>query len=227
MQDPAINSLAVSTLYAAKPVSPLVAEIACEFSTVVTVRFPARQEEVVTVCRDLGFRWVATAWKATTDQAQDRAAEVAHRLLAAGIHCRMSDSSIRAKALAGDFKPKPARWIAVFTRSEKYLGWFAVCWKRSEDWYEEARRLPGSRYEKPFVAAPREAWREVLDFASAHGFEVLASAAKLADQMKAVEDAAIHVQVQALPRSKASRGRRVLTAGMADTTIPDDLKDEP
>lgn len=227
MPAPDITALAASTLYAARPVSSLVAEIDRQPFGAVTVRFPARHEGVMSVCRDLGFSWKDAAWRLVSDFADDRAAEAAHRLLAIGIHVRVSDEKIRAAALSGGFKAKPTRWVAVFTKSEKYLGWFAVCWSRSEDWYAESRRLPGARYEKPFVAVPREAWREVQDFAVRHAFELMPSAADLADQMKAVEDAAIHVQVQAMPARKVpAPGRPVLTAADADTTIPAELRDD-
>ena len=46
--------------------------------------------------------------------------------------------------------------------SGKYKGWFAIEWRRNEDYYEVARKLPRSRYGKPFVVVPQEYFDEVL-----------------------------------------------------------------
>jgi hypothetical protein len=227
MPAPAPLELAASTAYAARPITPLVAEIRTTGDEVLA-HLPTRHDVMVKVCRDLGMGWKGWAWRMHTSDPVSTAAELGHALLFAGISIRASQEVLR-RAVAAEFSPRATRWVKVITKPEQHSGWFGVSWARraGEDWWKEARALPGARYLKPLVAVPPDAWREVADFAETHDFEISESAAKLIEAMKAAEATSIRVQVQALPPKPKKRGRPKLDIMPPADQVPADLRDDP
>lgn len=183
----AVSAKAEATVRPKEPVTETVAEIKV-LPDGASINFPERREGFREIVRKLGFRWSDYRWFKAGNPIE-RAAEVGHHLLAAGFIVCIQDETARAKAIAGDYEPEKTRWIY------SCEGKFALQWGRDEDFYEVARRLPGSRYEKPFVTVPAEQYDQVLDFANRYDFSLDDFAKRMVEQAKLNKEAALVAKV--------------------------------
>lgn len=195
--------LAAATMRPLQPVTEAIAEIHVNGQTI-TVLSPERREDFRELVRfELGYTWENGRWHrqiaAQHGTVEDRAAELGHRLLAAGFPVCILRDDIRSKAVAGDFAPECTRWIRTRLTGE-YTGWFAIHWGWHEDFYAAAKRLKRSRYAKPAVVVPPEQWEEVLDFAHLYDFRLSALAQEVAEQAQVARDAALIVQKEWVPK---------------------------
>ncbi len=175
---------------------------------------PERNDRFREAVKAMGYKWNGRVWARNivkrNGSIEDRAAEAGHRLLAEGFIVRIDDELVREKAISGEYQPEQTRWI--FARiKDDYEGWFAVHWGRKDDLYGVAKRLPGSRWDRPFVVVPPEQFEQVLDFAETHGFSLTEKAQEVADQAMAAKEAALIVDVKPPKQTKLST---------ADTTPP-------
>jgi len=163
-----------ATVRPESPVTETVAEIRA-LEDAVEISFPERRDDFREVVKGMGYRWENSCWcrdlTAKNGTPQDRAAEAGHRILAAGFPVRIYDEVVRAKAIAGDYEQECTRWVQLRT-SEKYNGWLAINWERSDDFYKAAKRIAGARWSSPSVVVPPENFEEVLDFAQMYGFKI-------------------------------------------------------
>lgn len=192
--------IAEATVRPGKPVTETVAEIRAGENDV-EVSFPEKREDFRQLVRfKLGYSWDSgkSLWRRVLKKANgtphDRAAETGHRLLTAGFPIRIYDDSLRVHAATGTYEPESKRWLMAKVKGE-YAGWFVISWPREEDFYRAAKRLPGSRYDKPSVVVPAEQFQEVLDFAEMYQFSISDGARKLADQARAVRERALVAEV--------------------------------
>lgn len=199
----AVEAKAEATVRPAAPVTETVAEIRITESHI-EISFPERRDDFREIVREqLDFRWSfeSSCWRRPLDfkigEPADRAAEVGHLLLAAGVPIRIYDAAVREKAVAGDYAPECRRWITALVKGE-YEGWFAVSWdRRRDDFYKVARKIRGSKWVKPFVVVPPEQFETVLDFAEQYGFEFSRGAQQIVEQAQRVKDAAMVADVSA------------------------------
>lgn len=144
------------------PLTETVAEIRVKENTV-EVFFPEKRDDFREIIKSLHFEW-DRKWKrelvSRNGSPDDRAAEVGHILLAKGFIIRIFGEAIRVRAIAGDYEQECTNWILAYT-GEKYKGWFVIDWDRKDDFYDAARKLPGSKYDKPYVVVPPEHVQEV------------------------------------------------------------------
>lgn len=189
------------------PRSPLVAVLATD-GTRITAHFPERNEHFRSALLRLDYHWNSPRgpWSREVDErwngaTGDRLVELAHALLLAGFIVEVPSREVAELAIAGDYQPEHRRWVRGLT-SGQHQGWFVVRWPRDEDYYGRAVRLPGARYAAPHVVVPPDAWREVLDFAEAHGFRLSDAAAQFAQAARdRYESMVLAVPV---PRAKAA-----------------------
>jgi hypothetical protein len=216
------DAKAEATVRPESPKTETVAEIAIDGSAL-NVVFPEKREDFRQLIRfELGFTWADTHWRRTLGKINgnpaDRAAEVGHRLLAAGFIIRIYDPAIRASAVAGDYQPERTRWVMARTAGQ-YAGWFSISWGKDEDFYAAAKKLPRSQYSKPTVVVPAEFFEEILDFAQSYDFELSDGAQKLVAQARANKEAAMIAKVKPAPKREKT---------VADTTPPKlDVPDHP
>jgi hypothetical protein len=131
-----------------------------------------------------------------------------HHLLAAGFVVQILNPEAREKAVSGEYTPEQTRWISA--RDDRFI----FTWGKDEDYYQVARRIPGSRYESPHVTVPSVQFEQVLDFADRYSFSLDASAQRLAEKAKAEKEAALIVEVEAPRKEK----------GLAPSTKPPELE---
>lgn len=226
----ALLAEAESTIRPANPVCELIAEIG-SVGTTVHVRLPEKDEDFRKIVRmGLGFRWRNGRWEKTYSAfggtIQDRMAELGHRLLDGGFIVRIMDPEIRRKAVAGEYAEETRRMVKKRTSGD-YAGWFAIYWPFGEDFYKEAKRLPGAKYSKPDVVVPAEAFDEVLGFAEVNEFAFSPGAQELVEQARAARAASLVVEPAPLhPKTRPPSKDRPVLEPPAEVGIDPELKDE-
>lgn len=194
---------AEATVYPEKPVSSLVAEISIKGDTV-EVNYPERNESFRQIMKNHGFEW-KPGWKRTIGKyngsIQDRAAEIGNKLLAAGFPIRIYDEEIRRRAIAGEYAAEPKRWIMARTTGD-YTGWLVISWPYGgTNYYDAARKIPGSKYSSPNVLVPPESFMEVLDFAQMYKFNISDGAQEVIEAARQLREKALTTGVK-VPKSE-------------------------
>lgn len=186
----------------------------------VQVRFPEKRDNFRELVKGLDYTWDWPYWYRLIDfkagQPAHRAAELGHRLLAAGFCVVLPTAGIRDMAITGGYEPEQRRWVLALAGGD-HQGWFALWWAYSEDCYAAAKKISGSHYAKPYVIVPPEHYDEVLDFARMYDFRVSSSARRIADQARQLREGALVVTVAPV---EANNGP-VPAAGFPDLDIPD------
>lgn len=173
-----------------QPRSPLIAVVAVS-GDIVSARLPERHEAFREAMHLAGMAWDGRQWERRIvpewhGAAEDRAAEVACRILAAGFLVEVPDA-LAARAAAGDYAPEQTRWVRALPG-----GRFVFRWRRdAEDYYCQAMRVPGARYGAGEITAPADAWREILDFVEANSFALSAKALDLIATARARYESAV------------------------------------
>lgn len=219
------EAMVEATVRPEKPITETVAEIRVG-EKFVEVSFPEKREDFRQLVRfKLGYGWSKEklVWrrdlKVTNGTPHDRAAELGNRLLAAGFPIRIFDDTLRVHAVYGTYEPESKRWIAKRTMG-KYDGWFVISWPKDDDFYQAAKRLRGSRYDKPLIVVPAEQFQEVLDFAEMYQFSISDGAKSLIETAKAVREGALTASV------KSPEERRLPEPGdkPAPLAVPDNVE---
>jgi len=165
---------AETTVRPTEPVTNNVAEIAYK-NDKIEISFPEKREDFRAAIKSLRFTWDSDkrTWTRRINKfngpTKDRMAEAGNKILSIGIPIRIFDEDIRSAAINADFQPEQTRWVAKNVNT----GWFSISWNhKNEDFYDQARKLPGSRYDRNTrsVLVPPESFQEVLDFADMYGF---------------------------------------------------------
>jgi hypothetical protein len=190
--------------------------------TQVSAFFPEKRDDFKTAVRRLGYEWSGIAWTRTGATA-DNAAELVRDLLAAGF-CVKADTAVIEAAVSGAFKPEPRRWVNTGTMNG--IRWFVLGWKRDEDCYHAAKRLPGARYSRPNVIVPADSFEEVMDFAGRYGFHIGSNARALAEEARQEQAAAIVVSLPPEEDPLPAGGQRPRLQVPADVEIDPDLLDD-
>lgn len=180
----------------AEPVCNLIARIGVA-ADAVTVILPVKHDGFNDLVKSVDYIWTGEVWRHSVDswrKAMNLAAETGHRLLAAGFWIAPPLPEIKAMIVEESFEPEHRRKVLVIS-SGKYEGWFALWWSRSEDCYDAAKRITGSRYSKPYVVVPPEIYAEVEDFAVIRNFHIGPAAQVAIAKASVAIEAALLLQV--------------------------------
>lgn len=121
-----------------------------------------------------------------TPSADDLAAGIGADLINNGFVVRFPSQSILDKAISGDYDVEHTRWVFDM-KSGQYAGWFGIKWAgRNKYMYKDARLIKGSKYCSPYVVAPADRWKEVLDFAYAYNFRITDGANNIVEDQKTI-----------------------------------------
>jgi hypothetical protein len=165
---------AEATIYPEKSVFNLVAEVSVK-NDVLAASYPERNEEFRQLMRKFNLNW-DDGWNRKIGKfngsIQDRAVELANHILIAGFPVRIYDAEIRRRAVAGEFNPEPVRWIKAMIKGD-YQGWLTITWPYGgPNFYDAAKKIPGSRWRDHAMLIPSESYQEVLDFADMYKFSI-------------------------------------------------------
>jgi len=228
----ALEAKAEATIRPAEPKTETVAEIRITPDQRIEVEFPEMNETFRQLIRfELGYTWTGSVWRRAAGlfgTAEDRAVETGHRLLAAGFPVRIYDQQLRQRILDGDFEPEPKRVIRKLSTGE-HAGWFGISWPRSEDYYRAASRLPGAKWDKPYVVVPPEQFEAVVGFAETYGFALSPGAKELVEAARAAKEAALvapPMEPKRAPKGRKPSEKPPKLEVPAEVTIDDSLRDD-
>lgn len=135
---------------------------------------------VMQAVKAAGFRWTGSDWEmqitVTTGSAVDRAAEIANKLLAAGVQVRVP-VEIQKNAVDGNYTPRCTRWFYAIN------GDVFAKWDKNEDWYSRVINISGAKYISDMhkIRIPASSADEIDDFADLNGFQISDGAKKIID----------------------------------------------
>lgn len=135
---------------------------------------------VMQAVKAAGFRWTGSTWEmqitVTTGSAVDRAAEIANKLLAAGVQVRVP-VEIQKNAVDGNYTPRCTRWFYAIN------GDVFAKWDKNEDWYSRVINISGAKYISDMhkIRIPASSADEIDDFADLNGFQISDGAKKIID----------------------------------------------
>jgi hypothetical protein len=189
---------AEATIYPEKAVTGLIAEISIK-GNVLEATYLEKDESFREIVKNHGFEW-KPGWMRTIGKfngsIQDRAAEIGNKLLAAGFPIRIYDEEIRRRAVTGEYQPEPKWWIKARVEGD-YKGWLSISWPREEkNYYDAARKLPGSKYKRPNVLVPPESFQEVLDFATMYKFNISDKAREIIETARQLREKSLTIGVK-------------------------------
>lgn len=193
----------------------------------VLASYPVRHEIFVSIAKACGMEWDKSCWElicnARTGAASHRAAELAHRLLAAGFLVRIDDDEARAMTLAGDYEPRHWRWVCKHNKTGKLLFEGGP-----GDDFAAVHSLPGARWDRDYRCrlVPPSSFDAVDDFAERYGFKVSEGAAEAMAAARAERAAAIGVTPvrKSVEQPDATAGMPKLPSN-PDVEIDNDLRD--
>jgi hypothetical protein len=145
-------------------------------------------ENTNTLLKRCGYRWEAPAWvrQAAEDVVENRAIEIAVRLLAHGCPARIFDEALRQRVVDNDYEPESPRRVEVST-SEKYSTKFHLVWAldgNPAQCKKSASLLRGAKVFDDGAYVTASHFEEIQDFASQNGFTLTPDAQSLLDAEK-------------------------------------------
>lgn len=140
---------------------------------------------VISAAKACGFHWDTGAWRCTigprTGSAEDRASEIANKLLIAGYQVSVP-KEIKDMAVSGSFEPRCTRWITAFNDDSDHV---YVTWERGDDMYSKALDLTGAKWRSGYgMSVPASSADEVEDFAQMYGYRITPGAQGVMDAFR-------------------------------------------
>lgn len=209
----------------ANPITESIAKISVDGNTI-KASLPEFVDSFRLLMKGFGYGWIDRCWQRRIKPdfnglVEDRLIELAYKILEANFIISFPLADLQEKIVAGDYLEEHTKWIYQANNEfTKYLGWFLIAWGRQENLYDQAKRIKGSRYSKPYVVAPPEQFEMVLDFAEQHDFRFSKKAQKVVDEAQESLRRAIRVELQ--PRSKKKIQPIDVKKGVADEFLDSD-----
>lgn len=174
------------------PEGELSSQAVCEITvseTGVTVDLPVKIEAFRMMVKNAGFSWESGAWKCkSSSRREERAAWVGFNALAMGIRVVVHHDEVREAIKTGNVK---GQWVALNKDNTRFLlSWWAG------DWYDTCRKLPGARWDKPFMTVPVRYAAEVADFAATERWGITPAAQRMIDSGVKTETVAVNLPDQ-------------------------------
>ena len=214
-----------------EPVSDLAARVWCS-DGVLFARFPEYNEDFRDAMHRQNLSWQRSErrWRRKLQpwhgRLRDRLVELCCEIIAAGFVCEIPHADLAEAVHEEDYEEEHTRWVLRRTAGD-YEDWFVIVWDRDvEDLYEEARDLPGSRYDKPDVVVPADAYDAVRDFAEKYDFRLSESAKALAEATEEQEAADLISDPEAPEKQAAPSNEVPEKAADVNPEIDPDLRDD-
>lgn len=184
-----------------------------------------KDDEFRKIAKSLGYSWEGVWCKKITEYSgpeEDRVAELGNKLLANGFTVRFPNKEALNMAVSGKFSPECDNWVKYNTEKEM----LAVSWKGHNDkFYQEAKKLSGSRWCRGSMLVPVEFYNEVLDFAGTMGFQISKRAKNEIDLFKEAASKFIKEDVKEAVFVEKD-GKEELRKQLEKAGVIEDLRDE-
>lgn len=212
------------------PTEPGTVEIYLEESRVCVSS--EKSDKLREIVKGRGFRWDSKdrVWVKTinfaTGTAEERGAEIGNLLLNAGFIVKISDESMRKKAIAGDYEPETDRWIHANTEMPGKV--IIKIPFGNDDLYLAARKLTGARWASGRgMVVPASSFAEIEDFADTLGYKLSPGA------VKEIEKATKEREINVAKRTTVAKKEDVEKPGVKEALakklenpgVLDDLRD--
>ena len=185
-----------------------------------------KDHTVMQAVKAAGFRWTGSTWEmqitVTTGSAVDRAAEIANKLLAAGVQVRVP-VEIQKVAVEGNYTPRCTRWVIRITNDAEHV---YVLWGRNENWYEKVKCISGAKWmhDLHYMCIPTSSADEVEEFAKLNGFQISAGAKLLINNYR--EKVKIVIPATAPIEETQSEANGLKDILNSSRDVIEDLKDD-
>jgi hypothetical protein len=224
--------LVEATIRPETAVSETAAEIYLK-DTVISVTFLERRDDFRELVRSMGYSYYGDSqWQRVIDafagSPADRAVELGHTLLANGFLVCIFDDLLRARIITGDFEPEQTRWITKLTKGD-YAGWLAIQWGRHENYYDAAKKIRKSKYNRPNVVVPAVQFAQILDFAQMYDFKLSNGAQEALDAARTDKENMLVAVKKPVARRKKMQTVDTIPPVLVVpelVTIADDLQDD-
>ena len=145
------------------------------------VKFPERNDKFRSTIKELSFTWneYYFCWYREIENVTDRIAQTGRELLEAGFIVDFPDNTSLQMAMDKSYNNEPYGRIAKAKDDGDFSGYFIVKWRYGHSLYDNAIRIKGARYCKPYVCIPKQRYKEVLDFAEYHHYEISTKAMEM------------------------------------------------
>ncbi|MBQ8708180.1 MAG: hypothetical protein IJ523_08840 [Succinivibrionaceae bacterium] len=145
--------------------------VPCVYAT-----FPEKNEEFRIIVKSMGMIWGDGRWNKQMLEncmgVENYSAALGSRLLNAGFPVKFESANIAHSAVESGYTPINFRTIAWNKDDRRFL----IRWPEENDHYAMARKLPGSKWERPYVTVPVSAWAAVQDFAMDNDYFISSAA---------------------------------------------------
>lgn len=211
---------AESTIFPEKRITNAVAEITV-YKDKITVKFE-KNELFREIVKKLGYSWDGI-WERKIREVNgtvaDRAAELGNKLLNKGFPICILDTDIRNNAINGVYESECKRWI--YRRKDTTK--FAINWTDYSDMYDQARSLPGAKWDRPSMLVDVAHFEVIEEFAELYGFKFTQSARQMIDEHKESIQKVTPVSPVNISNQKPKDGLREILN--SEVGVLDDLKD--
>lgn len=191
---------------------------------VVTVESP-KEYTIIGIVKDNGFRWNGNSWNLQinlkTGKAEDRAAEIANKMLNAGYQVNVP-AVIADAAVSGNYEPRCTRWISSYTDDHDHV---YVSWEKDDDMYNIVKKISGSKWIRgKGMCIPTSSADEIEEFAETYGFRISAGASKKIDAYrKSVE---VVAPKDGAAEEKIDNSGKIADVLNSSRDVIEDLKDD-
>lgn len=180
---------------------------------------------IIQICKKSGYRWDGAQWQytlsgITSGNPEDRAAEIANKLLHAGYQVTVP-LEIADSAVSGNFTPLHTRWFTEYTSKP---GKIFAKWGRDEDFYYKAKEISGAKYIRGYgVCVPASSADEIEDFAQLYDFRISGAVQKLIDNYR---NKITIVAPEEAPKEEIDNTDKLQEILHSSTDVLDDLRDD-
>ncbi|MGI6117852.1 MAG: hypothetical protein ACOYBC_05625 [Bilifractor sp.] len=180
---------------------------------------------VIEIVKENGYRWNGNFWNLQiylqTGKAEDRAAEIANKMLSAGFQVTVP-TQIADAAVSGNYEPRCTRWISSYTDDHDHV---YVSWGKDDDMYNTVKELSGSKWVRGRgMRIPASSADEIEEFAETYGFRISAGALK---QIEAYRDKVeVVVPGEGSKEEKIDKSENIRDIMNSSRDIIEDLKDD-
>lgn len=197
-----------STIYPKEITTNLKVEIIKKEQSI-NVIYPEKNDIFYSIIKSYNFTWSSNNkyWFFNIDFKKgepfilNMLADLSSKLLKQGFPILTLDENLKQKILNNDFTAHSDNWIWKKTEGD-HKNWFIVEWKYPANYYNEARRLPGSIYINKKILVPPQSYEEVIDFAKINNFNLSDGAKELIQAMEKLNKEHLNTYIEKETKNK-------------------------